>query len=69
MSGVARTKSRDLGPERARCADYDCPSWEAGCARAEYQLGLGTFRWLALTRPQGARRCKRRIDPRTMADG
>jgi hypothetical protein len=61
-------KSRDLAPDRARCADEDCPSWESGCARAEHQLGLGRFTWLALRRPQRARYCNRRIDPVTLQE-
>jgi hypothetical protein len=61
-------KSRDLGPDRSRCADYECPCWEAGCARAEHQLGLGRYTWLPLARPEKARWCKRRIDPVTLGE-
>ncbi|WP_285906761.1 hypothetical protein [Pseudodesulfovibrio pelocollis] len=68
MSGK-QARSRDLGPDRARCADYDCPAWEAGCARAETQLGLGRYCWLPLTRPRGAKECRRRIDPVTLKEG
>lgn len=63
-------KSRDLGPERSRCADESCPQWQSGCARAEHQEGRGEFLWLAVgQRYHEAKRCKRHIDPVTMEEG
>ena len=67
--GKHMIKSRDLSPDRARCADTDCPCWESGCARAEHQVGLGRFCWLPLRRPARARYCNRRIDPVTLGEG
>lgn len=62
-------KSRDLGPERNRCADMDCPQWESNCARAEHQEGRGEFLWLAVgQRPYEVEKCKRHIDPETMKE-
>jgi len=62
-------KSRDLGPDRSRCADEECPSWMSDCARAEHQKGKLRFTWLALKRRTGARDCSRRIDPVTLGVG
>ena len=62
-------KSRDLGPDRSRCSDEECPSWKSDCARAEHQKGELRFTWLALKRRTGAKNCSRRIDPVTLEVG
>nr|WP_321513110.1 hypothetical protein [uncultured Pseudodesulfovibrio sp.] len=62
-------KSRDLGPDRSRCNDRECPLWDAGCARAEEWLGEMRFTWLPVgKRRKGATRCSRQIDPKTMRE-
>lgn len=63
---MSQCKSRDLGPDRSRCNDYDCPQWKSGCARAEEHLGLARFNWLRPRRAKRAAYCKKRIDPVTL---
>ncbi|MBC18184.1 MAG: hypothetical protein CL942_14175 [Desulfovibrio sp.] len=65
--GRAEIKSRDLSPDRARCADEDCRHWASDCARAEHQLGQGRFIWMAVGQ-RLVRGCSRRIDPATLVD-
>jgi len=65
---MARLKSRDLGPDRSRCNDYECPQWENGCVRAEEHLGVGRFNWLRPRRAKKAQACVKRIDPVTMLE-
>ncbi|MGE4193052.1 MAG: hypothetical protein AB7E51_06665 [Pseudodesulfovibrio sp.] len=63
-------KSADLAPDRCRCDDQACMSWQSDCARAEIWTDDTPYVWLPLcTRPQGARSCSRRIDPHTMEEG
>ena len=63
----AKIKSRDLNPDRMRCADEDCRHWAKNCARAEHQLGQGRFIWMAVGQRQ-AHGCSRRIAPVTLKE-
>lgn len=66
---MSQCKSRDLGPDRSRCNDQECPAWEGGCARAEEWKGKLRFTWLPVgKRRKGAASCPRRIDPVTMRE-